>query len=251
MKNDKTQKEKKLNTNFKKGIIITLSAILILLIGYTYFTRKNMENYNNIKKDKSKYIVYSRYENTNEQYPKRIPYININSEPVEAVNDDIQILCNQYFDIEKSMIDYEYDINGIILSVVVKILNTETEYAPKPYFRTYNINLDTKKVIANEALLEYFQVNSKTVEKKIQQQFEKFYKEIIMNEYFDPKECNYSCFLKWRDVDNYLDNVTYYVEKGNLIAFKPFVFESIFGEENYFKDSDFEILIKKAEEIKE
>ena len=72
-----------------------------------------------------------------------------------------------------------------------------------------------------------------------------------MNEYFDPKECNYSCFLKWRDVDNYLDNITYYVEKGNLIAFKPFVFESIFGEENYFKDSDFEILIKKAEEIKE
>ena len=44
MKNDKTQKEKKLNTNFKKGIIITLSAILILLIGYTYFTRKNMGN---------------------------------------------------------------------------------------------------------------------------------------------------------------------------------------------------------------
>lgn len=65
----------------------------------------------------------------------------------------------------KSIITYEYDINGIILSLVIKVINNETTYAPEPYFRSYNINLETQEVISDQTLLEYF--NDKSIEFEI------------------------------------------------------------------------------------
>ena len=40
-----------------------------------------------------------------------------------------------------------------------------------------------------------------------------------------------------------MDNVNYYVKDGNLIAYKPFIFYSIFNDEEYFKEEHFEFLL--------
>ena len=50
-----------------------------------------------------------------------------------------------------------------------------------------------------------------------------------------------------KQLDDYLENVSYYVENGDLYAYKPFVFYSIYGEENYFTDDSFEILVAESE----
>lgn len=236
----------KKNENIKKVLILITLIILIITICIFHLWQKSKENFNNIKEDKNKYLVYSRYQNTSTTYPKEIPYINMKSQVIASVNEDIALFCNDFFESEKSVISYEYDISGIILSVVVKVIDNETEYAPEPYFRTYNINLETEEVISDDALLQFFEVNTSIVEEKIKEGFEKFYNGVIMDEYFDPTECNYECFLKWRGVENYLENIVYYVKEGKLIAYKPFTFYSLFGEENYFKDSDFEFTIATA-----
>ena len=44
-----------------------------------------------------------------------------------------------------------------------------------------------------------------------------------------------------------MDDVSYYIENGNLVVYKPFVFYSIFGEEEYFKEDDFKFMIVKRE----
>ena len=44
-----------------------------------------------------------------------------------------------------------------------------------------------------------------------------------------------------------MDKVVFYVKNGDLVAYKPFIFFSIFGEEEYFEDEDYEFLIVKTE----
>lgn len=225
-------------------IIVAVASIILLLI---YFRYKNSTiDYKNLKLDEDKYLVYTKYNDTSSKYTKEIPFINMKSEVIKEVNKDIKIFSNNFIDLENSALSYEYDINGIILSVVLKAVNNETEYAPEVYFRTYNINLETQEVLADVALLNYFDITEDVVEEKIKNRFEELYANIVDEGYFEIEECNYKCFMKWRNVESYLEDVNYYVKDGKLIVFKPFIFYSIFGEENYFKDSDFEFEIATA-----
>lgn len=225
-------------------IIGSVIAITIILL-YGYF-KTNSENYNNIKLDKNNYLVYTKYSNMNTKYTKEVPYVNLKADVFKEVNADIINFCENYIKAEKSIITYEYDVNGIILSLVVKVINNDTTFAPEPYFRTYNINLETQEVISDEVLLQFFQVNKSTIENKIKRKLQTYYGEIIEEKYYSSNECSYECFLKYRGIDKYLDYVSYYVRDGELIAFKTFIAHSIFGEEEYFNDKSFEFEISKA-----
>lgn len=228
-------------------LMVSIAVFLIIFIIFFYFQSRNNDNYNNIKEDKKNYLVYTKYEQKGKIYSIYVPYINIESDIIKSVNDDIDLFVSEFIESKKAMISYEYDVNGIILSVVVKIVDYDTEYAPQAYFRSYNINLDTLELIADDALLEFFEVSDMDVSSKIENQFHYYYDKIVEEEYYSEEECSYSCFLKYRAVDDYLDDVSYYVKDGNLIAYKPFVFYSIYGEEEYFKDKHFEFLIVKKD----
>ena len=32
------------------------------------------------------------------------------------------------------------------------------------------------------------------------------------------QQCNFNCFLTWRNIDDYLEGVAYYIDKGKLYA---------------------------------
>ena len=236
----------RVNQKTQKIFIIFCAVIAISFIIFVFYQNKNNENYKNIKQDKSNYLIYTKYQDLSTQYTKEVPYVNLKAPVFEEVNKDIYSFCQEYMDSEKSVITYEYDINGIILSLVIKVINNEVSYAPEPYFRTYNINLETEEVIANDALLQFFNVNNSTVENKIKRGLQSYYKDIVKAKYYTSAECSYDCFLKWRGINNYTDYVSYYVRDGKLIAFKTFIAHSIFGEEEYFNDKHFEFVIADA-----
>lgn len=240
------RKSKKINNS---RIVIIFSIIVFLVVFMILFIsqRKQNENYNSIKEDKNNYLVYTKYQKEGEVFSVYIPYINIDSKIVKEVNEDIDLFTSEFINSKKAMISYEYDINGIILSVIIKIVDYDTEYAPEPYFRTYNINLDTLELISDEALLEYFNISDTDVEMKMENQFQAYYEKIVEKGYYTKEECDYNCFLKYRGIDNYIDRVSYYIEDGSLVVYKPFVFYSVFGEEDYFKDKHFKFLIVKKE----
>ena len=114
------------------------------------------------------------------------------------------------------------------------------------YFRSYNINLKKLELIENDSLLSFFDVNYENVHDIIASQLYTYYKNIVEEGYYQEEECDYSCFLSYREINDYLDDVTYYVKNGNLIAYKPFVFSSVYGEEYFFNDEHFEFLIVKT-----
>ena len=222
------------------------SIITIFLLVFLFFVFKQDENYKSIKEDKNQYLVYTKYQESNDNYEISIPYINIRSSVIKQVNDDISNFLEKFMEEEKAVINYEYDINGIILSLVVKVIDYDNDYAPKPYFRSYNINLKKLELIENDSLLSFFDVNYENVHDIIASQLYTYYKNIVEEGYYQEEECDYSCFLSYREINDYLDDVTYYVKNGNLIAYKPFVFSSVYGEEYFFNDEHFEFLIVKT-----
>lgn len=221
-------------------------AIILFIIVVAFIQKKNTENFNNIKQDKGAYLVYTKYEDKSTTYTKEVPYVNLKADIFKQVNADILKFCNEYMNQEKSVITYEYDINGIILSLVVKVINNETTFAPEPYFRTYNINLEKEEVISDDALLQFYGVTKRTVETKIKRGLQGYYSDLVKEKYYNTAECSYDCFLKYRGIKNYLDYVSYYIRDGKLIAYKTFIAHSIFGEEEYFTDKSFEFEIADA-----
>ena len=70
-------------------LIICGTIILIGLFIILYYYQKENENYNSIKIDKDKFLVYSKMEKVDNEYPKYIPFININSDSASRINQDI------------------------------------------------------------------------------------------------------------------------------------------------------------------
>lgn len=218
---------------YAMGII---AVILVLLFSYYRYTTKN---YNYLKEDKREYIVYTKTKTSYGKYTKEVPYINMKSDNIKTINSDIQQFGNKYLNIEKSILTYEYNINGQILSVILKAASYENKSYPEVEFLSYNINLETKEVIDDDTLLSYYGLDSNYVSNKIEQQFKSYYSELAKEKYFASQECNFNCFLDARNVSSYLKNIEYYIDGGSLYAYKPFLVVSIYGEENYFTEEDF------------
>lgn len=238
----------KLNDDTKKKLIIGFGILLIIiLIVFSYFVRQG-RNYNNIKLNKNNYLVYTlKSKKKKDIYTVNMPYVNIKGELGKKVNNDISTFLSKYMDKERTVVSYEYNISGDILSIILKVVDYETEFAPEVYFKSYNINLRKLELIDNGALFNLFGIDEDTISNILETQFNNYYNEILDEEYYDERECNYECFLKNREIDNYLDDVSYYVKDGNLIAYKPFIFYSIYGEENFFTDKHFEFILVKKE----
>ena len=238
---------KKISKDTKFIFLVSISVFLIIFIIFYATQNGKSDNYNDIKEDKNNYLVYTKYEKKGKIYSVYVPYVNIDSDIAKAVNEDIDLFVSEFINNKKSMVSYEYNINGIVLSLVIKIVDYDTNYAAQPYFRTYNINLNTLELLSDEALLSYFNITEDDVEIAIENKFHDYYNKIVEEKYYVEDECSYNCFLKYREVSNYLDRVVYYIDKGNLYVYKPFVFNSIFGEEDFFKEKHFKILIVKKE----
>lgn len=240
------KKKNSLDPN-KRKIIIVLSIIIIIFL-IIYFTVSNSnDNYGSIKKDKNNYLVYTKYEDNKNNYSVNIPYVNIKGNLNSVINDDIDKFTKDYISNGNSIITYEYDISGVVLSLIIKIIDYTNKYNPDIYFQSYNINIKKLSLYDEEELFNLFNTNYNNIDASIENQFKEYYQEIVNLKYYDSSECNYNCFLKYRGIDSYTSNISYYVSNGNLYAYKPFVYYSIFGEENYFTEDHFKFLIVNME----
>ena len=193
-----------------------------------------MKHFNYMKVDKGEHIVYTRYN----QNSKEVPYVNINSADVKSLNDSIVDYCNNYVNSDDIKIKYEYSINGNYLSLVIKVINNK-ELPSKMIFKTYNVSLKNRTVLTDQDLTDYFKVNNDIVSARIHNRFLEMYKDEVAQGYIEEMECDYTCYLGYRGVTDYLEDINYYIKDGKLVAYKPFIYSSIFGEEEYFTEDSF------------
>ena len=249
--NEKPKKQIKKKNSFyisikwEKLLPWIVLIILIALLVWYYLYKNYYSNYNYIKKDTDQYLVYTKATSTNKQRLKNeIPEININSQDADLVNEAIETYASSFLENKDNLMVYDSQLNGQVLSVLLKMLDYSSGYSfPDTSFHTYNFNLNDQTVMSNEEILNLFNVTEDTVRAKIQEQFEFFYKDEVSKNYIVPQECDYECFLKWRNIEDYMDSVYYYIENGKLYAYRPFNIYSVYGEEEYFTDESYKIYI--------
>lgn len=239
------EKFNKMDNSKKIPIAISISiGLIVFIILFSYFQNNN-SNYNNLKEDNTKSLVFTINSKENGKYYINVPYVNIAGSLGKSINEDIDSYMQDFMDNDQLISSYQYTINGKVLSLVIKTVDYDVKNVPLVYFKTYNINLEDLVLLTDDDLLAIYNITSENVESIIEKKFAYWYKDIIKEGYLDEEECDYDCFLDYREVDNYLDDISYYIENGNLIVFKPFVFYSIFGEENYFKEDDFKFVLSE------
>ena len=237
----KTNKQKNVESQniIYLRIGMVMAGILIFALLIYGLTKINANNpYAKLKEKSSENFVYPAYSDDTQ----KIPYVNIRG--FEKLNKEIENLTAKYKGKSNATISYKYNINGIVLSLIISIMH-DTDEVPKLIFKSYNINLDTEGVIIDNQLLKYYGIDTNTVDKKVQAKFQEHYIKEVKKGYIVKEECNFDCYLSLRG--NY-KAYSYYVENGNLYAYVPFDAYSIYAEEEYFKDKDFKIYLKEAPE---
>mgnify|MGYP003311335247 FL=1 len=237
------KRKKRPNLNQQKTTLIIVVAIAIVVMLAYSFHENNVKNYNYIKESWFENIIYTSYYDDRNEYIKEVPYINIKGEQITEVNNQIETFSTKYTNLSRAIITYDYSITGQILSVIIKAINYETNYASEAEFISYNINLKTQQVYTNQEILDLYNINAGYVSDRIKNQLQQYHKDIIKEKYYSLQQCNFTCFLKWRNIEDYSKGIAYYISAGKLYVYKPFVFASIFGEEEYFKDKHFVFLI--------
>ena len=232
--------------NKKKISIVFIVAVLIiiLVIILSNFTNNSI-NYEKLKEDSNEDFVYTVDSEKNDGFFVYVPYVNLKGASIKSINEDISSYMEEFADIEMIRSNYEYEINGKVLSLVIKTVDYESDDIPLIYFRTYNINLSNSELVSDGDLLNAYNLTIDDVNNTIEKQFKYWYNDLIKEEYFDEEECSYESFIANREVDNYTDDISFYIEKGKLIVYKPFVIYSIIGEEAYFKEEDFKFVLSK------
>ena len=229
------EKDHEKNLDKSKAIkLLVLCVLAIIVIIATQIYKSYMKNFNYMKVDRGEHIVYTRYN----QNSKEVPYVNINSSDVKSLNDSIVDYCNNYVNSDDIKIKYEYSINGNYLSLVIKVINTK-ELPSKMLFKTYNVSLKNRTVLTDQDLTDYFKVNNDIVSARIHNRFLEMYKDEVAQGYIEEMECDYTCYLGYRGVTDYLEDINYYIRDGKLVVYKPFIYSSIFGEEEYFTEDSF------------
>ncbi len=229
--NKKTSKK---NKNI--SIIVAIVLFLIISIIIFYFFQGKKTSYSNYIIDKSKDLVFTYREINTGRFYKQIPHINLS---FNGLNEDIDLFVSDYLNNDDNIINYKYNISNNILSLIIRIISFNSEKAPINYFKSYNIDLNHVKVIDDKELLNYFKISNELVLEKIQGQFKDYYYDLVVKGKIDEEKCNLDCFIGRRGFMGYMQDLSYYVDNGKLVIYKPFIINSSVWEYEYFKDEDF------------
>ena len=221
--------------NNKKTIILISIFLIIAIITYGII-KYNRNNYNNMKIDRSKNFVFTSSTKQSDNYIQERPFINLKGYSIEIINKDIDKFLDTYTNDNIEM-KYEYDINGEVLSLVLKVEDHSlAEQATITSFKSYNINIKTKELLSNEKVLDLFNTTTDNIEKTIKKETKEYYNNLVKTNNISINECNYKCFITNRDINNYLDGIELYIRDGNLIVFKPMTFIPLYEEEKITKE---------------
>ena len=205
-------------------LICVFSAITIVFLIYYGITASKYKNYDYLKENKSKALVYTNQKKESGYYNQYIPYLNIDDDLGILINNNIREYLNNFKN-KNTAITYEYNVSGKILSIIIKIEDHSiADSGALLYFTSYNINLKNEEILTNDQIIEYFDTTESEIELVLNEKIENYYNKLVENNIVKVSECDYSCFLKSRDFSDDMNDISYYIDKGKLVAYKPHVF---------------------------
>lgn len=203
-----------------------LGIFVIILFGIYQFN-KNSIRYIYPKKS----IIYTSSKSDN----KNIPFINLRGTSIEQVNQNISDFVGKYINDSDIFIDYQYQKNGTILSLLITVIQYQTIGVPEVLFQSYHIDLTNNQFITNQDLLEYVHQNSNTLQERMNRFFLDYYHDSEISGF-----CDEVCFFD--DLNNYYDfnrDVTLFLQDGKLMAYLSIHEKMEFMEYQFFKERNY------------
>lgn len=219
------------------GFLLFLVLFFICFSIFASFFRDRDVDYTHLKKDYDKeYIVLD----------STVPQFNLSSSGVSDLNKEIK----KDFLFYRKQIGVTYDIKSYlsssILSLVISFTYTEegnTLYETTKYC-TYNYDLENEVVLSDKELLDLYGLTTKQVKMFLEQKFKNTYYYQLSKQQID-SSVTYSYFLQSKGIDNYMDNISFSVEKGSLICYRPFYITPINDDYKNFTIKDFRFVVVK------
>ena len=141
----------KLDNSKKIPIVIGVAIVLIVFVTLFYYFKNKNVGYSDLKEDSTKAFVYTINSEKNDTYFMNVPYVNIQGAVAKEVNEDVDSFAAEFSNNEKIMLSYEYDINGRILSLLVKCVDYDiNSYARVGEGKLFNSILLGKECPYNE-----------------------------------------------------------------------------------------------------
>lgn len=233
------------NLEFSKKLLTFLIIVVVILLALQLIKNKKENLYNSYKESPKKEFVYTKYHSDTNN--ASVPYINLTGENIKKINKEIVENATSYLTSENKdkTVTYRYNQSKNILSLVITYRDVDENDRLIYSYKTYVIDLKAdQKVLTNDEIINKFNITYKEINDIMDSQMKEKYKEEIKEKYIEKNECDYSCYLKTRGINSYIENASYYIENSRLVVYRPFDVYSIYGEEDYFTRKDFKFIIK-------
>ena len=247
-KKKKKKKKKKKGLNTKRVLIIGFIIILICiiidasLIGYKLIYKEVI--------DVKPILIYSNkpvvYDNTsiNRRIHDHVPVVNINNSSMNDINNQVNKIYNNYLKNNPVYFRYDYSINNDVISIVLIYKNqTDLEDYYSYKFKTFNISLKSLSLYNNDLLLDKYDLKLSDVHKRMREDFQKKYEELIEKNYID-ETYSYNKLITDLELSNFTKEVNYYVEDNKLYVYRSFNINNNKKISSYFKESSYKFYIK-------
>lgn len=157
---------------------------------------KGIENASKLQYDPQKEIVYSFYTSCTDEYGRKFdfPYININSDNITKLNNDIynwatSIILPLDFYTEYESAKYKYYLNDDVLTIIIEALHG---YGGESGFH-FNIDVNTGEFISNTEILQKNGIDIENIpnvkEKLLNSQTPNYYYNTLKEYYLKIEDC--------------------------------------------------------------
>lgn len=165
------------------------------------------------KKDQKYDLIYADYTKVDKVVGRydlnvQIPHINIDSEEVNKINEEIdktfkqkaESLIDENNTVENAVysIKYQAYLNNDILSLILECTLKEGTNPQRIIIKTYNYNMNSKKIITMEELAKIKQIDKNKIESEIKEEIDS---KISMEKSLT--EAGYNVFNRYPDSDMY------------------------------------------------
>ena len=220
-------------------VFVMTSLFLYSLV----FSSSREKDYSALKLDTTKDFIFTI--STDDTI--KIPQLNVRGESARSLNQEILTDYKRYQ--KKAGVSYSVESyeSSPFLSVVLEVVYTEignTLYETTKYY-TYNYDLQSEERLSDDALLKQFNVSMKDIDKFLENKYLNYYYELIEKGKLDASSCNYKCFLSSKEIENYTDDMSFSVENGSLILYRPFAITPINYDYKNFSSLDFRFVVVK------
>ncbi len=198
-----------------KKLIIALGIIIAMVcIFYVINIITGESNVNKYIKNKN-YVFTIESSGTS-----KLPFINIDSEEVKKINEELKKEYHEIILYSNSYMKYEYNIKEDNLSILIeKGIKKEDDDFLEIKYETYNISVKDKKIKDYNQVLKENNLNINSLKNVIETNLKDQYDKEVNQGYVVYQECDYNCFLEYREYTSVENNLKIYVDNEKVYGY--------------------------------